>query len=197
MAEIEINKEWRGFYHENNKLSFIVKNDLDFLWKELFKDINLDNIDTVLKKEVDIYGNNYRIFPSPNLIFTSFNRCPLDNLKVVIIGQDPYHNMKENTSNILIPEAMGMSFSVPNDIKRKPPSLLNIFKEINNDLGISKDPSKSDLTSWTKQGVLLLNASLTVRDKNPGGHLRDWVKVTDKIIKKISEDKENIIFLLF
>jgi uracil-DNA glycosylase len=108
-------------------------------------------------------------------------------VKVVIIGQDPYHNRGQ---------AHGLSFSVPDGIA-KPPSLLNIFKELKNDLGIEIS-GNGNLEKWAAQGVLLLNASLTVRENEPGSHSQiGWLQFTDQVIKKISDEKEGIVFLLW
>ena len=125
----------------------------------------------------------------------SFNLCPLNKVKVIILGQDPYHNIKETYSGTMIPEAMGLSFSISNDIKKRPPSLRNIIKELNNDLGTNND--FTDLTKWCQQGVLLLNSSLTVRQGKPGCHLKLWEKFTNSLIKAISDDYSGIVFLLW
>ncbi len=120
-------------------------------------------------------------------IFNCFKYTPLKDLKAVILGQDPYHNQGQ---------AMGLSFSVPNGIV-PPPSLVNIYKELYTDLGIS--PVKSgDLTKWAKNGVLLLNTSLTVRGGLANSHKNiGWEVFTDSVIKKISDNKENVVFLLW
>ena len=127
------------------------------------------------------------IFPAGSLIFQAFEKTPFENVKVVILGQDPYHNPGQ---------ANGLSFSVPDGV-RKPPSLVNIFKELKDDLGL-EIPDSGNLESWAKQGVLLLNASLSVRQGEPGSHGRaGWVLFTDEVIKKISEGKRNVVFLLW
>ncbi len=131
--------------------------------------------------------NQYTIYPPGKLIFSAFNHTPFNNVKVVIIGQDPYHGAGQ---------AHGLCFSVPEGI-RQPPSLVNIFKEINNDLGIAV-PETGNLEKWAKQGVLLLNATLTVRATQAGSHQnKGWETFTDGVIKKISDLKENIIFILW
>ena len=127
------------------------------------------------------------IFPPGPLIFNAFKQTPFDKVKVVILGQDPYHNKNQ---------AHGLSFSVPDGIP-KPPSLLNIFKELRNDLGMEM-PVNGNLQKWANQGVLLLNASLTVRENEPGCHSQiGWLQFTDQVIKKISDEKEGVIFLLW
>lgn len=125
-------------------------------------------------------------YPPGRLIFNAFNLCPFDDVKVVIIGQDPYHEPGQ---------AMGLSFSVPTGIAF-PPSLINIFKEIQMDLGTPM-PQSGDLTRWAKQGVLLLNATLTVRAHQAASHQRKgWEEFTDAAIKALSKDKEHLVFIL-
>lgn len=126
-------------------------------------------------------------YPPGRLIFNAFNLCPFDDVKVVIIGQDPYHEPGQ---------AMGLSFSVPDGITF-PPSLINIFKEIQMDLGTPM-PATGDLTRWAKQGVLLLNATLTVRAHQAASHQRKgWEEFTDAAIKALSKDKEHLVFILW
>jgi len=132
--------------------------------------------------------SNSKIYPPGPLIFNAFEQTTLKKLKVVIIGQDPYHGPGQ---------AHGLSFSVPNGIK-PPPSLQNIFKEIESDLGFRMPPNYGNLTYWAQQGVLLLNASLTVRANEPMSHSKiGWMEFTDAVIRKISAGKKNIIFLLW
>ena len=126
-------------------------------------------------------------YPPGRLIFNAFNLCPFDDVKVVIIGQDPYHEPGQ---------AMGLSFSVPEGVTF-PPSLMNIFKEIQMDLGIPM-PATGDLTRWAKQGVLLLNATLTVRAHQAASHQRKgWEQFTDAAIKALTRDKEHLVFILW
>lgn len=127
------------------------------------------------------------IYPSAKLIFNAFDKCPFNKVKVVIIGQDPYHN---------IGQANGLSFSVNEGI-RIPPSLVNIYKEINGDLG-KPIPKSGNLERWSEQGVLLLNATLTVRAHTPGSHQgKGWEQFTDKVIDTLSEECSNLVFLLW
>lgn len=142
-------------------------------------------LEQFLQQEQDSYCPDLELFPSPNLVFNSLNSCPLENVKVVLLGQDPYHNHGQ---------AMGLSFSVPKDTKI-PPSLKNIYKELSNDLGIDP-PLHGDLSKWSHQGVLLLNSSLTVRQHCPNSHAKYWVPFTDNLIKYLSS-KGNIIFILW
>ena len=121
-------------------------------------------------------------------IFNAFDSCPVNNLKVVIIGQDPYHG--DNQAN-------GLCFSVNKGISH-PPSLINIFKEIEADLGHKYEHKNGDLSKWAKQGVMLLNATLTVRKGLPGSHQnKGWEIFTDKVIKIISNETNNTVFLLW
>lgn len=127
------------------------------------------------------------IFPPGPLIFNAFDKTPFDRLKVVLLGQDPYHGPGQ---------AMGLAFSVPDGVK-PPPSLVNIFKELNKDVGIPI-PRTGNLTKWAEQGVLLLNASLTVRVNEPNSHAKiGWHQFTDAVIRKISMYKKNVVFLLW
>lgn len=124
--------------------------------------------------------------PGPN-IFQAFNSTPWDEVKVIILGQDPYHNPGQ---------AMGLSFSVPRAIKL-PPSLKNIFREIKTDIGVEL-PDHGDLSTWAAQGVFLLNAMLTVEEKSPGSHKKiGWQEFTNAVIKILSDKKEGLIFLLW
>jgi uracil-DNA glycosylase len=130
---------------------------------------------------------NHKCFPPGNAVFNAFNFCSHDATKVVIIGQDPYHDYKQ---------ANGLCFSVSNGVKH-PPSLVNIFKELETDTG-KPYPESGDLTHWAKQGVLLLNATLTVRAHKAGSHQKKgWETFTDTVISSISKTKEDVIFLLW
>jgi uracil-DNA glycosylase len=129
----------------------------------------------------------YTIFPPGKLIFAAFDNTPFDKVKVVIIGQDPYHGRGQ---------ANGLCFSVGPNVP-KPPSLVNIFKELQTDLGFPI-PEKGGLEPWAQQGVLLLNATLTVREGQAGSHHgKGWEHFTDAVIRKISDKKKGIVFLLW
>ena len=137
-----------------------------------------------LKIERDL---NKVIFPPGSLIFNAFDKTPFDKLKVVILGQDPNHQPNQ---------AMGLCFSVPDNVP-PPRSLQNIFKELQSDIGMPI-PNNGDLTQWAAQGVLLLNTVLTVRQSEPGSHSRiGWLNFTDAVIKKISDKKSGVVFLLW
>ena len=129
----------------------------------------------------------YTVYPPGKLIFNAFNSCPFDKVKVVIIGQDPYHEPGQ---------AHGLCFSV-NDGVPFPPSLQNIFKEIASDLGTSA-PTSGNLTRWTEQGVLLMNATLTVRAHQAGSHQnKGWETFTDNVIHKLAENRSGLVFILW
>lgn len=138
----------------------------------------------------DFVRNEYRtktIFPPAGKIFAAFDACPADNVKVVILGQDPYHD---------IGQANGLCFSVNPGIQQ-PPSLVNIFKEIHDDLG-KEIPSSGDLSHWAEQGVLLLNATLTVEAHRAGSHQgKGWEEFTDEVILRLAQDKSGLVFMLW
>jgi len=156
-------------------------------WTKFLQDqIESDSFKLILKK-VDLERKRFVIYPKNELVFYAFNKTPLSKVKVVILGQDPYHGKNQ---------AHGLSFSAPNGIKN-PPSLRNIFKELNSDLKIPISEN-GDLTSWANQGVLLLNACLTVREKEAGSHQKiGWENFTNVVISKLSEEKEGVVFLLW
>ncbi len=140
-----------------------------------------------LTRQVHQEYRNGACYPPGNLIFNAFNLCPFDQVKVVIIGQDPYHEPGQ---------AMGLSFSVPEGIAM-PPSLINIFKEIWGDLGTPM-PANGDLTRWARQGVLLLNATLTVRAHIANSHQRlGWSLFTDAAIRCLSAEREGLVYMLW
>ena len=161
---------------------------IDESWKQVLADDFCQPYFAAIKTFlVQEKQNNKTIFPPGPLIFNAFNRTPFDRVKVVILGQDPYHNPGE---------AMGLCFSVPKGV-RVPPSLVNIYKEINSDLGLPI-PVHGDLTYWAEQGVLLLNAMLTVEARSPASHQKiGWQTFTDAVIRRISDLKEGVVFLLW
>jgi len=164
-----------------------VSTDIEESWKVVlqneFEKKYIKNLKQFLTNEKE----RYQIFPKGTEIFNAFNSTPFHKLKVVILGQDPYHGKGQ---------AHGLSFSVPKGVKT-PPSLVNIFKEIEEDLKINNH-GKGDLTKWAEQGVLLLNATLTVRSNMAGSHQnKGWEQFTDKVISTIPEEREGIIFLLW
>lgn len=157
-------------------------------WKELLK----DEFSKPYFQQIVLHLKTERtqgktIYPPGPFIFNAFDTTPIDNVKVVILGQDPYHGPGQ---------AHGLCFSVQKGIA-PPPSLVNIFKELNDDIGITI-PNHGNLTHWAQQGVFLLNASLTVRAGEPMSHAKiGWASFTDTVIKKISEQKQHVVFLLW
>jgi uracil-DNA glycosylase len=157
-------------------------------WKKvlmpLFEKSYFSQITNHLKVEKEL---NNTIYPKGSLIFNAFNQTPFEDVKVVILGQDPYHQPGQ---------AMGLSFSVPDGIKI-PQSLNNIYKELNKDIGMPI-PTTGNLTKWATQGVLLLNSALTVRANEPASHSKiGWMDFTNDVIKIISAQQNNVVFLLW
>jgi uracil-DNA glycosylase len=160
---------------------------IDESWKNvLIEEFNLPyflNLRNFLIEE----KKQYSVFPPGNKIFSAFDMTPFDAVKVVLLGQDPYHGKGQ---------AHGLCFSVPSGIT-PPPSLVNIFQEIQNDLGLPM-PHHGNLESWARQGVLLLNATLTVRATQPGSHQnKGWEVFTDQVIRTLSKEKTGLVFLLW
>jgi len=156
-------------------------------WKQFLKTVFEQDFFKELVSFVKDEYQNKKVFPNGKDLFNAFNHSPLDQVKVVILGQDPYHGPNQ---------AHGLSFSVKSGVPF-PPSLLNIFKEIKSDIG--KDvPPNGDLTRWADQGVFLLNATLTVRAHEAGSHQKKgWEQFTDEVIRVISARQENVVFLLW
>ncbi|WP_294961822.1 uracil-DNA glycosylase [uncultured Flavobacterium sp.] len=164
--EINLAQDWQ----------IVLKDEIE---KPYFKELMI-----ALDQEYD----THTCYPPAELIFSAFDNCSFEALKVVIIGQDPYHGEGE---------ANGLSFSV-NDNVKIPPSLRNIFKEINTDFDSIFMPTSGNLENWARQGVLLLNASLTVRKDSPNSHKHlKWNHFTDAVIQAISDKKKNVVFLLW
>ena len=157
-------------------------------WKKITEDYGLKSIlDPIRSRLAKISNSQKTIYPARKKIFRAFDLTSFDNLKVVILGQDPYHGYKQ---------ANGLAFSVDKNIKI-PPSLINIYKEYSSDLGFSV-PINGNLESWAKQGVLLLNSILTVEPGSAGSH-KDigWEVFTDEIIRVLSKEKVNLVFILW
>jgi uracil-DNA glycosylase len=160
---------------------------IESAWKSRLKDEFEKEYFVKLSEFVKNEYRNNTVFPPGSLIFNAFNLCPFDKVKAVIIGQDPYHGPGQ---------AHGLCFSVREGISF-PPSLINIFKEMESDLGLNR-PSTGNLEKWAAQGVLLLNATLTVRAHQAGSHQKKgWEQFTDSVIKTISYEKQNIVFFLW
>ena len=157
-------------------------------WKEVLKaEFEKDYFIRITSFVKEEYAGTTPIYPPARLIFNAFDHCPFNDVKVVILGQDPYHGAGQ---------ANGLCFSVNKGVSF-PPSLLNIFKEIENDLG-TPIPQDGDLTRWSDQGVLLLNATLTVRASQAGSHQKHgWEEFTDAAIRELANRRENIVFILW
>jgi len=163
---IELNKEWLSLLEDEFELPY------------------MDDLSRFLRLE---QAAGKMIYPAENNIFAALNTTPLSQVKVVILGQDPYHGPNQ---------AHGLSFSVPEGVVI-PPSLKNIYKEIQNEFG-KKPPTHGNLITWANQGVLLLNSVLTVEHSKAASHQgKGWEKFTDKVIKTISNERQNIVFLLW
>lgn len=160
-------------------------------WKEVLKDEFQKGYFLVLREKYHYAIKNSIVLPPPKLVFNAFNLVPFDKVKIVILGQDPYHNIEAG-----IPQANGLAFSVSPHIT-PPPSLKNIFKEINRDLGLPI-PSSGDLTKWATQGVLLLNSLLSVEYKKALSHSSfGWETFTNRVIEILSLRREKLIFMLW
>jgi uracil-DNA glycosylase len=165
----------------------IINPRIEDSWKKVLNDEFNSEYFIRLKEFLIEEKKHYNIYPPGRLIFNAFNRTTFENIKVVLLGQDPYHGKGQ---------AHGLCFSVPAGVQQ-PPSLVNIFKELNSDLNIPLPPH-GNLEKWAAQGVLLLNATLTVRANQPGSHQnKGWETFTDSVITKISEKRAGIIFLLW
>lgn len=161
-----------------------IQNSWDRVLKEYTETDSFKKLSYFVEKEYQ----EKTIYPKHENIFSALNNTSFENISVVIIGQDPYHQPDQ---------AHGLSFSVLNG-KQLPPSLRNIYKEIESDIGVKKDYHNGNLTDWSHQGILLLNSILTVEENNPGSHTNHgWEEFTDYIIKKISNEHEHIVFLLW
>ncbi len=160
---------------------------IDASWKRVLQDEFEKPYFAQLTNFVRDEYKTKKIFPPGNMIFSAFDHCPFDKVKVVIIGQDPYHNDGQ---------AHGLCFSVNSGVDF-PPSLINIFKEIERDLG-KPMPTSGNLERWADQGVLLLNATLTVQAHSAGSHQgRGWETFTDAVIRKVAQEKEHVVFMLW
>ncbi len=161
--------------------------NIDESWKSILLDEFQKPYFYELKNFLIDEKKNYTIYPKSNYIFNAFNLTPFDKVKVVIVGQDPYHGQNQ---------AHGLAFSV-NDGVALPPSLLNIFKELKDDIGC-QIPKSGNLTSWANQGVFLINTVLSVRKAEAHSHKnRGWEKFIDRVIQAISENKSSIVFVLW
>ena len=160
----------------------------NLIWRLILTDLmTTHNIENKIYEAHNELNINLAVLPKPELVFSAFNYFDLEELKVVIIGQDPYINQEQ---------AMGLSFSVPNDIKL-PPSLRNIYKCIENTCGCEMNHKRGNLTAWAEQGVLLLNITLTVFEKISNSHKKIWKGFSNDLIQYISNNKKDVIFMLW
>jgi uracil-DNA glycosylase len=166
--------------------------ELNTNWKELLLEIvnenqgYIESIDTFLNQQKEEFDGIQEIYPKKDLIFNAFNKFNVEDTKVLILGQDPYHGPNQ---------AQGLCFSVPKEIK-KPPSLNRIFREIKDDMRIDI-PESGDLNRWAKQGVLLLNTTFTVRQRSPTSHSKIWKEFTNLVLQKLAKKCPNLICLLW
>lgn len=157
-------------------------------WKEVLKEEFGQEYFKDLREFVKNEYQHAIVYPPPKNIFRAFELCPFDKVEVIILGQDPYHGPKQ---------ANGLCFAVGEGVSL-PPSLQNIFKELESDLGEKLKHRSGDLERWAKQGALLLNATLTVRARTAGSHQgKGWEEFTDAVIRKLSEERENLVFILW
>jgi uracil-DNA glycosylase len=165
----------------------LIDQQIEDSWAEVLKDDFQTDSFGKLGSFLEEENRRFSVYPPMNSMFQAFNLCPFSEVKVVILGQDPYHGEGQ---------AHGLAFSVPEGIKA-PPSLKNIFKELKSDLNL-EIPLNGNLSSWAKQGVLLLNATLSVRKSEAGSHQKKgWEEFTNSVIRKLNEGREGIIFLLW
>ena len=170
-------------------IKMLVDTDLSISWKGALeshlKSESFFNLDSFLCQEVN---EERTIFPNPDFILSAFKLTDIDQVKVVLLGQDPYHGPGQ---------AIGLSFGVPNELTKKPPSLKNLFLELESDLGTTIPAGHSDLTGWAHQGVLLLNTCLTVREGEPLSHAgRGWEQFTTAVIESLNRRNNRIVFVL-
>ena len=169
---------------KDNEREIKINNEWKLVLQDFFQQESWKGLASFIRKEY----STKKVFPEGKNIFKAFDLTPFSNVKVIILGQDPYHDDNQ---------AHGLSFSVPTNIKI-PPSLKNIYKEIENDLNIKKDFTNGNLEDWAGQGILLLNAILTVVAHTPASHRdKGWENFTDFIIKTLSDKKDNLVFMLW
>lgn len=178
LTDLYINDEWSMFFKNRTTRE------------------DLDKISRFLSDCLKVNKNRFNTYPYPDMVFNCFNTTPLSDVKVVILGQDPYFSFSKEAN---LPQATGLSFSVPNNpIKfATPSSLQNIYKNLLNFGHIPGIPNHGSLDFWAYQGCLMLNSSLTVEDGHPNSHRRHWERITDRLIKFISDSTNNTVFLLW
>jgi uracil-DNA glycosylase len=188
-------KSWNQYY-PNNKVN-LMKLSIHSDWKDFFDNVVDNKKFTELEQFLSTcIKNKMLIYPYPELIFSAFNYTPLTQIKVVIIGQDPYINNEINQDMIIVPQAMGLSFSIPVGTKI-PPSLKNIYKNLLKYKHIDAVPDHGNLQSLAEQGVFMMNTVLTVQQGKSNSHASKWTWLTDSLIEYISDNTNNVVFLLW
>lgn len=192
---------WKSHFTSQNIQELDIRNYVhNASWDNYFKSDNDDRnelIDDVNKELRKLVLRDIDVFPYPDLLFNALNLTSFDDICCVILGQDPYINSVVNKeTNMKVPEAMGLSFSVPKG-HSIPPSLENIFKNMVKNKIITKKPTHGNLSNWAKQGILMLNSALTVKEKLSNSHQTVWSRFTANLIEYIVEQKQNIIFVLW
>jgi uracil-DNA glycosylase len=185
-------KPWNDVFAEEVDLERL---KITTTWHDYFGQMYEHGLFNNIEKKLTEEKNSCNIFPYPRLLFNAFNKLDFENIKVVIIGQDPYSNAEMHNDK-LIPQAMGLSFSVPNGMQI-PSSLNNIYKNQIKYGSIFKTPDNGNLQFWNIQGCLMLNTTLTVQQSRPNSHGLMWQCITDKIIKHISAELDGIVFVLW
>tara|TARA_B100001248_G_scaffold247505_1_gene219041 strand:- start:114 stop:848 length:735 start_codon:yes stop_codon:yes gene_type:complete len=179
LLETKIKKGW---------LKLVIKESKEDYFRKIIKKINNDAIK---------FKDELFIFPFPNNVFRAFKYFEPDETKLVLLGQDPYIRYELIDDQFVLPQAVGLSFSVPKKMRLVPPSLQNIFKELKIEYPDFEIPNHGDISRWArKEKILLLNSALTVLEGNSGSHLKIWEKFTDKVIQFISDNCDNVVFLL-
>ncbi len=173
-----------------------IEPEIDSQWKKVLSNEFNSEYFIQLKSFLVEEKKNNTVYPSGKYIFNAFNYCPFDQVKVVILGQDPYHSF-ELINDQPLPHAHGLCFSISKEAKKIPPSLKNIFKELKEDLGLAI-PQHGNLDHWAQQGILMLNATLTVRAHKAGAHQKKgWEQFTNAAIQQLSDQRKGIVFLLW
>lgn len=193
-------QNWKSLFTTESVKNLDIRNYVtNSSWDDYFQSDNDDRneiIDDVNRELRKLVLKDSDVFPYPELMFNALNLTSVEDIVCVILGQDPYINSVVNEEKNKVPEAMGLSFSVPKG-HSIPPSLENIFKNMLKNKIITEKPKHGNLSNWAKQGVLMLNASLTVKEKLSNSHKTVWAKFTDNLIEYIMEKQKGIIFVLW
>lgn len=176
LSQIQLDNSWNEFIEENTE--------------------HINEIENILSAILKKSDSTATLFPYPDLLFNALNLTPLEHVQVVILGQDPYFNFENTEDHGQIPQAMGLSFSIPKGIT-VPSSLSNIYKNLLKFDHIKKKPTHGNLESWARQGCLMLNASLTVQHRHPNSHAKYWKPFTNELIRYINQHCQFIVFVLW